>query len=66
VIDHVITNGMSDYINLQVRIAHIICNHLLYKTQCSYITDVRSSGGADRCRPSLVVTKFWERFQHEV
>jgi len=23
----VITNGVSDYINLLVRIAHIICNH---------------------------------------
>jgi hypothetical protein len=26
----VITNDVSDYINLLVRIAHIICNHSLY------------------------------------
>jgi hypothetical protein len=26
----VITNDVSDYINLLVRIAHIICNHPLY------------------------------------
>jgi hypothetical protein len=26
----VITNDVSDYINLLVRIAHIICNHALY------------------------------------
>jgi len=25
----VITNGVSDYTNLLVRIAHIICNHTL-------------------------------------
>jgi len=28
----VIANDVSYYINLLVRIAHIICNHLLYKT----------------------------------
>jgi hypothetical protein len=27
-----ITNDVSDYINLLVRIAHIICNHPLYRT----------------------------------
>jgi hypothetical protein len=27
----VITKDVSDYINLLVRIAHIICNHPLYK-----------------------------------
>jgi len=26
----VITNNVSDYMNLLVRIAHIICNHPLY------------------------------------
>jgi len=26
------TNYVSDYINLLVRIAHIICNHALYET----------------------------------
>jgi len=26
----VITNDVSDYVNLLVRIAHIICNHPLY------------------------------------
>jgi len=26
---YMITNDVSDYINLLVRIAHIICNHLL-------------------------------------
>jgi len=31
VICGVITNDMSDYINVFVRIAHIICNHPLYK-----------------------------------
>jgi hypothetical protein len=31
----VITNDMSDYINLLVRIAHIVCNHSLYHQQQS-------------------------------
>jgi len=29
VIYGVITNDVSDYVNLLVRIAHIICNHLI-------------------------------------
>jgi hypothetical protein len=29
----VITNDVSDYLNLLVRIAHIICNHPLYLTK---------------------------------
>jgi len=32
-----ITNDVSDYINLLVRIAHIICNHTLHSTyKCQY------------------------------
>jgi hypothetical protein len=31
----VITNDVNDYINLLVRIAHIICNHPLYTEQQS-------------------------------
>jgi len=32
----VITNDVSDYINLLVRFAHIICNHTLHWTAVSF------------------------------
>jgi hypothetical protein len=34
---NVITNDVSDYIRLLVRIAHIICNHTLY-SYTSHVT----------------------------
>jgi hypothetical protein len=46
-----ITNDASDYINLLVRIAHIICNHRLYKV-CYYPSEVGCEEGSawKRCR----------------
>jgi len=29
-----ITNGVSDYVNLLVRMAHIICNHPIFRGMC--------------------------------
>jgi len=36
----VITNDVSDYINLLVRIAHIICNHSLYITSTHSLNNI--------------------------
>jgi len=34
-----ITNDVSDYINLLVRIAHIICNYLIFYIMCQFMYD---------------------------
>jgi hypothetical protein len=34
----VITNDVSDYINLLARIAHIICNHPMFVSNVTYLT----------------------------
>jgi len=38
----VITNDVSDYINLLVRIAHIICNHSLHEHVTKELTPTMS------------------------
>jgi hypothetical protein len=49
VLYEIITNYVSDYINLLVKIAHIICNHPLYKffLFCLFLRESVAQGEED-------------------